>query len=125
MNYTEYLTTVEWQRTRRWALDRAGNKCQLCKSDRKLDVHHNDYSRLGKEEPSDIIVLCNDCHGHHHRIEKLTEDTFKLKDKPGTPFYKEIQKFIDMLPSAKDDTEIKSILREIDLINRKKIIKTI
>ncbi len=62
MEYSKYLKSDGWQRTRRWALDRAGNKCQLCKSDNKLNVHHSDYSRLGKEEPQDVIVLCERCH---------------------------------------------------------------
>lgn len=120
MNYKLYLKSDEWKRTRRWALDRAGNKCQLCKSGDKLNVHHNDYSRLGKEEPADIIVLCERCHRKHH--DKVNKPKRTLRSKKNTiPFYNEIQALIDKLATAKNDTEIKVILREIDLINKKKV----
>lgn len=124
MNYKEYLKTEGWQRTRRWALDRAGNKCQLCKSDKKLNVHHNNYSSLGKEEPSDIIVLCERCHKIHHDNEIPKKNIRKKKTKFVFEFNPilnpEVKKLIDRLNQRPDDTETKSILREIDLINKKK-----
>ena len=31
-----------------------------------ISVHHNDYSRLGAEMPTDLVVLCRECHAKHH-----------------------------------------------------------
>lgn len=67
MPYAEYLKTPEWQKKRRKALATSGMKCQMCSATNKpLNVHHNTYERLGYERPSDLIVLCVDCHAKHH-----------------------------------------------------------
>lgn len=67
MPYAEYLKTPEWQKKRRKALATSGMKCQMCSATNKsLNVHHNTYERLGYERPSDLIVLCVDCHSKHH-----------------------------------------------------------
>lgn len=61
--YAEYLKTGHWQRQRKGALHRAAHSCQACKQfGVQLDVHHNTYVRLGCELPSDLLVLCHDCH---------------------------------------------------------------
>lgn len=67
--YAAYLKTEHWQQTRAKALKRAGYKCQLCAATERLDVHHNTYERLGGEKPTDMVVLCRDCHKTHHGIE--------------------------------------------------------
>lgn len=112
MIYKEYLKSKEWQRTRRWALDRAGNKCQLCKSDKSLDVHHNNYINIGKEEPSDVIVLCNKCHRKFHNI----KEPVKLKIK----YHPEAKRLIERLEQNPSDAETKMILSEIDGLNKKR-----
>lgn len=66
IRYSEYLTTGHWVGIRSLALRRAGHKCQLCSSREKLQVHHNNYSRLWCERPEDVIVLCDSCHEKHH-----------------------------------------------------------
>jgi 5-methylcytosine-specific restriction endonuclease McrA len=68
MDYrTGYLRTPEWRRTRRGAIFASGHRCQRCDQYKGvLDVHHLTYSRLGQEEPSDLIVLCRSCHRHQH-----------------------------------------------------------
>jgi hypothetical protein len=67
MPYKEYLWTREWRQTRRGALQRAAYRCQLCSTRSKvLHVHHNSYARRGHEWPTDLVVLCKDCHGAHH-----------------------------------------------------------
>lgn len=65
--YREYLQTSHWQGIRLRALDRAGRKCQVCASKTRLDVHHNDYSRLGGELMTDVVVLCHSCHTLFHK----------------------------------------------------------
>jgi hypothetical protein len=67
MTYNDYLRTPEWRRTRAAALLRAGYCCSLdiTHSD-GLDVHHNNYERLGAELAGDLVVLCRSCHRLHH-----------------------------------------------------------
>lgn len=115
MIYKEYLKTDEWKRIRRWALDRAGHKCQLCQSTKNLNVHHNNYKNLGKEEPADIIVLCKNCHTKHHK----KSDSAILKN-TNVLFYQEIETLIEKLKNTIDDAQIRAILREVDTINKKK-----
>lgn len=66
MPYREYLQTAEWQETRKQALKRAHYKCQLCNREGRLNVHHKTYEHRGQELNSDLIVLCENCHGKFH-----------------------------------------------------------
>lgn len=68
--YHEYLESDHWKDLRRAVLRRAKNKCQMCGSKYRLDVHHNSYANLGHEHPDDLIVLCRRCHSLHHGKEK-------------------------------------------------------
>ena len=68
--YAAYLNSSSWKAKRKIALKRAGYRCQLCsQAQTRLEVHHNSYERLGKEELEDLCVLCNSCHKKHHNIE--------------------------------------------------------
>jgi len=58
---------------------RDGNKCRLCWKDIKiaeerhgcgLAVHHIDYNKLNNSD-SNLISLCNECHGKTHYNRKL------------------------------------------------------
>lgn len=71
MNYDDYLRTEQWQRRRRAALRRAGNKCQVCGNVSRLQVHHNTYERLGHEAATDLVVLCAGCHRMYHDARRL------------------------------------------------------
>ena len=64
--YNEYLKTDGWQTRRLKALDRAGNRCQVCNSTDRPEVHHRTYERLGHERAADLIVLCRHCHQLFH-----------------------------------------------------------
>lgn len=66
MPYAEYLKTEHWKVYRNEALERAGNRCQLCNSAGLLHVHHNTYERRGQELPRDLIALCANCHAKFH-----------------------------------------------------------
>lgn len=66
MPYADYLRTAHWQQTRGSALRRSDYHCQLCRSQERLEVHHNTYDNLGREYPEDLIVLCHDCHAKFH-----------------------------------------------------------
>ncbi len=72
--YKEYLKTRHWQKTRAAALKRAGGKCQLCgERAGALNVHHNSYSRRGRELAGDLVVLCESCHDVFHEHLELAE----------------------------------------------------
>lgn len=73
MPYREYLQTPEWRERRHKALLRAKFSCQVCCSKSSLNVHHRTYVRVGDEDPGDLIVLCEDCHGIFHREGKLAD----------------------------------------------------
>jgi 5-methylcytosine-specific restriction endonuclease McrA len=62
MPYGAYLQTSEWAERRRGALRRANDRCETCRTDARLHVHHRTYERRGEERPDDLIVLCEDCH---------------------------------------------------------------
>jgi len=66
VDYNQYILSPEWQEKRKSALIRADHCCQLCRSTKKLNVHHNTYVRLGKELDSDLVVLCEECHKFFH-----------------------------------------------------------
>lgn len=66
MPYQDYLRTSEWQRRRTMAINAADARCQLCNSTNRLHVHHRTYERRGCELPTDLTVLCADCHGKFH-----------------------------------------------------------
>lgn len=65
--YENYLRSSQWHATRNAAMARAGFKCQLCSSTKTLHVHHNTYERVGNEQPTDLCVLCENCHRRFHR----------------------------------------------------------
>ena len=79
LDYYEYLKSPEWQEIRELALKRAGHKCQICGSNRNLDVHHNTYDSLGNEREylEDLVVLCAEHHQLYHdalsEVEQLTD----------------------------------------------------
>lgn len=71
--YADYLKSSEWLATRAWALERAERRCQLCGTSDRLEVHHSNYRNLGRERPSDVIVICRGCHAKHHGIKQSQE----------------------------------------------------
>lgn len=72
MPYSEYLRSDEWRERRKRHLEYAGNRCQLCNSDRQpLHVHHRTYERRGFERSADLVVLCADCHEAFHKSRRI------------------------------------------------------
>jgi hypothetical protein len=70
--YRKYLDGDDWKTRRRRWLD-FWKKCALCGSEYRLEVHHNDYSRLGHEEFRDCVVLCLRCHNIFHETTDLRQ----------------------------------------------------
>lgn len=71
IGYYEYLKTPFWKAIAEQK-KKKNNKCQLCGSSHKLNVHHNNYDILGDEvnNLNDLTVLCEDCHYRFHNKEE-------------------------------------------------------
>lgn len=73
--YSQYLGSRHWQDVkRRWKDSKLyqGWVCHSanCRCKRGLSFHHRTYERLGREELSDIILVCENCHKKIHRLER-------------------------------------------------------
>jgi len=69
--YHAYLKTPEWKTIAARKIKQARGRCQLCNGSEFLSVHHRTYERIFKEQLTDLIVLCNECHKKHHGINML------------------------------------------------------
>lgn len=102
-NYAAYMKSDQWEVRRRAAVVRAGCKCQLCGHRGKLDVHHNDYRRLGQELPEDLIALCRPCHDRFHgkavyHEKPAKEKRERFKPRPAREFSPaEVAQVVDMV----------------------------
>ena len=71
MVYSDFLKTDYWKCVSKEKKAISNNKCQMCGSTKKLNVHHNTYIHHGEEHKyinSDLICLCNTCHSKFHNI---------------------------------------------------------
>lgn len=63
ITYAEYLATPHWKQVRKAMLWLAGGRCQVCKNEQDLEVHHaSGYDCLFNERPEDLLVMCGKCH---------------------------------------------------------------
>lgn len=68
-DYDDYLRSPAWAHTRRRYRDNCPWVC-LCGSDKRLQLHHKTYKRLGAERLSDLQVLCDRCHSLVHQLQR-------------------------------------------------------
>lgn len=89
--YKDYLKTSHWRMFRERVLLRVFvsgcYKCEscgeLCRRS-ELDVHHLHYKTIGRERPTDVKVLCHDCHADEHDIEPFNR--VRITGKKQNPF---------------------------------------
>ncbi|MDD1723894.1 MAG: HNH endonuclease [Methanospirillum sp.] len=56
-----------WNMIRRFALERDGNRCQICGDEKELSVHHLvPLSDGGDSTARNLLVLCHSCHQRIH-----------------------------------------------------------
>ena len=67
VDYDAHLGSAAWRNStaREEELRLSGHRCRVC--DRgppgvRLDVHHRNYDRLGRERVEDLTTLCRECH---------------------------------------------------------------
>lgn len=65
-DYAEYMQSDEWKRKRTRIRRRARGWCERCLVGQRADVHHVTYARLGHEELSDLVAVCQYCHEFLH-----------------------------------------------------------
>ncbi len=77
INYEAYIQSADWKEKADAAKKRAGYRCQICNRGTsqvlQIEAHHRTYERLGEELPSDITVVCNECHDLYTRHKKFGE----------------------------------------------------
>jgi len=62
-SYKEYLLSDKWDSKKKKVLERAKHRCQICNSEKRIEVHHRKYPKvLGTEPICDLTVLCHSCH---------------------------------------------------------------
>lgn len=65
--YAAYLLSDEWKAKREKVLKRDKYRCKICKSTKKLNVHHKTYKRIYNERLRDLVTLCQEpCHRRIH-----------------------------------------------------------
>ena len=64
--HRRYMRSPEWQARRLRAIIAAGWRCEDCGrpsfDERRYQVHHRTYERLGCERPEDLAAKCRRCH---------------------------------------------------------------
>jgi HNH endonuclease len=65
------LDRYAWQRLRRAARLRDGNRCVACGSTERLSVHH---AVAGSSALADLVTLCSRCHAREHAERKALEN---------------------------------------------------
>lgn len=85
--YAQYLMSPEWKSVRsRWMASEfcMGDMCHTagCRSLYALQLHHRTYARIGYEDMSDLVLVCQSCHHKIHVLQKtgvpLKEATVKI-----------------------------------------------
>ena len=66
--YSRRLYNERWWRALRWYVinDRAGGVCEQCNFEFATQVHHLVYPSGRREQASDLLALCDDCHHAMH-----------------------------------------------------------
>ena len=85
--YNRYLDSQEWKERRRQVLNRAGNVCEGCLSNKATEVHHLTYQNIGDEFLFELVAVCHPCHERLHQpaISTFLERNFSWQPDETTP----------------------------------------
>ena len=82
------INTAAWQKLRRAARMRDGNRCVACGSAERLSVHH---VVPGSNALADLTTLCSRCHAREHRqTTSLQREALFLEAYRSTPRAKSV-----------------------------------
>lgn len=79
ITYGDYMASKEWSALRKKIL-RRDKGCRVCGGVSELHVHHRTYDRVGAEDPSDLTVLCRECHESITRMLRRRRSKGKVFD---------------------------------------------
>ena len=66
--YEAYINSDTWKEKRKTILARDNYICQICKTNKAVQVHHLTYKRMGNEQDFDLVSVCLPCHElEHHK----------------------------------------------------------
>lgn len=70
MNYKAYLQSDEWKEKRKRFLSHKNKKnCFVCGDGHsRLDIHHGNYRKIGKETCCNVFAVCRPCHDLVHAL---------------------------------------------------------
>ena len=92
MNLSDYIKTKEWRKKRLETFLKKWKKCMKCWSEKQIQVHHSNYSRLWDEDIGiDLFPLCTRCHNFFHKKYEPAKKAFNkpaLKKKKKQPKWK-------------------------------------
>ena len=78
VRHTANQRTNAYAKLRHARLVIAGDKCETCKSTRRLQLHHIRYDTLGHETVADVRILCDTCHETEtHRLAAMKRARWK------------------------------------------------
>jgi hypothetical protein len=64
--YEEYINSDAWAERRRSYFDKHPRRCTICKTTRRIHLHHVSYERMGQEPDGDLVALCEFHHAALH-----------------------------------------------------------
>jgi len=62
MTYLEYIQSDDFRFKGDLVKAFYGWRCAICNQKKPLQAHHRTYESLGRENLTDLIPLCDDCH---------------------------------------------------------------
>jgi len=123
MNYKKYLNSIHWEKIKSNVYKKR-HRCQICGKLFTLNIHHTTYKRLGKELPSDLVVLCQSCHYKAHKDKVVSEGAewmakhWNLKPtNPANP----ISQLLVMYRKAQHTRNFSSVINLIDKIDKSQL----
>lgn len=64
--------SYDYKKVRPMVLERDGNKCTVCNSDKRINVHHIiERSACGTNNADNLVTLCYECHKEKHKTEPV------------------------------------------------------
>ena len=69
MKYDDHIGSRYWNEIRQRILKRSDGKCEKCGKMWRLQIHHINYDRVGRELDSDLLAVCQPCHRAIHGID--------------------------------------------------------